>query len=49
MQAHAQAKSALDRMQEAESGLKDAADSVEKNFGFKPRAVTAHLAAHGLN
>ena len=32
VQAHAQAKSAADRMLDAESGLKDAADSVEKNF-----------------
>ncbi|MBI3824149.1 MAG: TolC family protein [Planctomycetes bacterium] len=31
-QAHAQAKSAADRLTHAESGLKDAADSVDKNF-----------------
>jgi outer membrane protein TolC len=31
-QAHAQAKSAANRLADAESGLKDAADSVDKNF-----------------
>lgn len=31
-QAHAQMKSATDRMADAESGLKDATDSVDKNF-----------------
>ena len=31
-QAHAQAKSAANRMTDAESGLKDAAESVDKNF-----------------
>ena len=32
VQAHAQAKSAADRLIDAESGLKDAAESVDKNF-----------------
>ena len=32
VQAHAQARSAADRLVDAESGLKDSADSVDKNF-----------------